>query len=391
MARGKGDGPLQVLLVADELDPHGGAERSQVEVAEELARRGAQVDVLYARPGAFLPRYEAFARSLTRVPAAQGDGTRRTDAGVLLACVRGTRAAGRADVVYANSIRLSFVAGAVGRARRLPVVCHLRLPDPPGPSVKNRLGLSGVSRFIAVSEHTRARHVAAGLPAGRIDVVHNGIEPGHFPLADDAARRAARTELGLPDDAFIVLYAGRLDPAKGVDVLLEAWRRARPDDVLLLAGAPREALPGERAADYAEQLRRSGAGPGVRWLGRRLDVVPLYAAADVVALPSLFPEPFGRVVVEAMSCGRPVVAAASGGVPEIVGGAFPELLVPPGDVASLWAGIERLRTWRIDDPGLAGRLRTHVERSFSLDATATGIERVLRAAVRSGRSGRSGW
>lgn len=380
-----------MLVLADELEPHGGAERRRVEVAEALARRGHQISLVYARPGGFLERYQAFARTVLQVPAAQGDGTRATDLRLLAAAARGWQVARHCDVVYANSIRLSFLGATMSATSRRPLVCHLRLPDPPSPSVKTRLGTAGVDRFIAVSQHTRGRHVAAGLDPDRIDVVHNGVDTAQFRPADEQLRRAERAQLGVHDDRLVELYAGRLDAAKGIEVLLRAWgehvrRPGAGDDLLLVAGAPREHLSPAAAQAYVASLHGS-APEGVRWLGRRLDVVPLYAAADVVVLPSLFEEPFGRVVIEGMASGRPVIASSTGGVPEILDGAFPDLLVPPGDQHALAAALGRLRRWREHDPALGQRLRRHVEGSFSVAATVAGVEQVLHAAAARGRAG----
>jgi glycosyltransferase involved in cell wall biosynthesis len=116
-------------------------------------------------------------------------------------------------------------------------------------------------------------------------------------------------------------------------------------------------------------------------VGKRSDVVPLYHAADVVALPSVFPEPFGRVLVEGMACGRPAVGSAVGGIPEILTGEHTEGVVPPGDPAALAAALGRLRGWQDRDPGLAARCRAHVERSFTLERAVEGVEAVLERAV----------
>lgn len=375
---------LRVLLLADELQPHGGSERSQVEVAEGLAARGHEISLLYARPGPFLDRYTGFARTTRRLPATQDDGRRRTDALLAAGAARAAVLARRCDVVYANSLRLSLLGAALRAVTGRPLVSHLRLPQPPPPTKKTRWAAASVDRFIAVSEHTRGNHVAAGVPASSIDVVHNGIDARRFPASTAEDRRRARAELGLAEDAFVALYAGRLDREKGLEPLLEAWASvAAPGDALLVAGAARHHESPAAAAAYEHSLRQA-APSSVRWLGRRLDVVPLYAASDVVVLPSLFEEPFGRVVVEGLATGRPVVATCNGGVPEVLGG-FPELLVPPGDAPALAAAVGRLRGWQQRDPDLAQRLRGHVERSFTVDRTVAGIERVLVETVERGR------
>jgi glycosyltransferase involved in cell wall biosynthesis len=135
-------------------------------------------------------------------------------------------------------------------------------------------------------------------------------------------------------------------------------------------------------------LRARAPAETCLWLGRRDDVAPLYHAADVVALPSVFPEPFGRVLVEGMACGRPAVGSAVGGVPEILTGELAAGVVPPSDHAAFAAALGRLRGWPERDPGLAERCRAHVERGFTLERTVEGVEAVLERAV-AARRGRS--
>src|SRR5581483_10754460 len=137
-------------------------------------------------------------------------------------------------------------------------------------------------------------------------------------------------------------------------------------------GAP---LFGEET--YAEELPALAAHLGVteraRFLGFRDDVPALLRAADAVVHSSVYPEPFGRVVVEGMLAGRPVIAAASGGVTEIVTDGETGLLVAPGDPGALARAIARL----IDDPAaasaMAARGRARARDAFSVEAMQRGV------------------
>jgi glycosyltransferase involved in cell wall biosynthesis len=383
---------MKVLVVADELEPYGGQERSQVDVTEGLVARGHTVDLLYRRGGSFEPRYRAACRSLMPIPTLRGREGQRFHRLALARAALGARrrAAGDVDVVYLNDDRHTFVGAALTRLPRRPLVCHLRLPVTTARTRQDRVGLPLVDRFVAVSAATREEYVAGGFDGDRIDVVHNGIDPGRFPLADEGRRAAARAELGL-DGQFTVLYAGRLDHAKGIETLLDAWAALGlgPDEGrLVLAGEPRNHRSPAAGEAYVDSLRTRAPADTCRWVGKRSDVVPLYHAADVVALPSVFPEPFGRVLVEGMACGRPAVGSAVGGIPEILTGEHNAGLVPPSDPAALAAALGRLRGWPERDPGLAARCRAHVEASFTLERTVEGVEAVLQAAV-AGRSARS--
>jgi glycosyltransferase involved in cell wall biosynthesis len=174
-----------------------------------------------------------------------------------------------------------------------------------------------------------------------------------------------------------VLYLGRVIPQKGIDVLLDGWRRLglEPDTArLLIVGLPPTPCP------YAEQLR-TASPPGCVWLPMRREVLEVLHAADVLVLPSTWDEPFGRVIVEAMASGRPAVASAVGGIPEILDGEFAQMLFPRADAAALADRLRALSQWHRTDPGLGDRCADHVARRFRLDAAVTRLEQVFRASL----------
>ena len=107
----------------------------------------------------------------------------------------------------------------------------------------------------------------------------------------------------------------------------------------------------------------------------------LLQAADLVVLPASWQEPFGRVVIEAMSAGLPVIASRVGGIPEILTGRFEPQLVPPDDAAALAAAIGRLADWRRTEPDLGAAGREHVQRHFHLTDTVDAVEATLARAV----------
>lgn len=374
---------MKILAAADELDPHGGQERSLLEVTERLAERGHAVHLLYRRPGAFTDRYRSFCASMHRIGTYRGEGSPwRRRATLVASAAAAHRHAAGVDAVYLNDDRHTFFGGLLARLPSRPLVCHLRLPVTAARTRQDRYGLPWVDRFIAISEHTRRAFVSDGLDADKVDVVHNGIDPADFPPAGQAERRQARAALGLGQADYVVLYAGRLDEAKGIETALDAWNLLDlPDATFVLAGAPRNHRTPAEGAAYAAGLRARDRTGTTRWLDRQNDVVPLYHAADVVVLPSVFEEPFGRVLVEAMACGRPIVGTRVGGIPEVLGGTFDRFLVPPNDPTALAGVLRGMRGWHVEDPDLAARCRAHVEANFTLDRTADGVEAVLERAI----------
>jgi glycosyltransferase involved in cell wall biosynthesis len=266
-----------------------------------------------------------------------------------------------ATVVHTNSLHSWYGWAAAGLTGR-PHVWHAReivFQSSAALRVERILVRRFADRVIAVSAA-----VAAQLDPVNLVVITDEADPATF--GPDRAGRF-RSRLGLADDAPVVGSVARIDTWKGFGVLLDAvpaLTAARPGLQLLVAGAP---VPGKE--DYEAGLRaRAGVLPGVHWLGPRSDVGDLMADLDVFVQASTEPEPFGLVLVEALACGVPVVAAAAGGPLEILGrdpatGSAdpaapgdqtgpagvtqgdppadhpPSRLVPPGDAAALAAAV----------------------------------------------------
>lgn len=198
---------------------------------------------------------------------------------------------------------------------------------------------------VSVCNDEAGRIVRAKGATGPVETIPLGVDLSHFAPRPGAARGDREATTGAP---VVVGYAGRLASHKGVDVLLDA---VAGDDRLTLriAGAgPRE----DRL-----RARASSLGDRVRFVGALTDaeLPSFYRGLDVLAVPSLetpgWVEQFGRVAVEAMACGVPVVASDSGALPDVVAGAG--LLVPPGDAGTLRAALVRAGT----DRALAAELR----------------------------------
>jgi len=186
---------------------------------------------------------------------------------------------------------------------------------------------------VCVSEGVRRFSVEVGrLDPGRLVVIPNGVDPAPF----DRAEAVDRASLGVPPGALLTLSVGRLDPQKGLAVLLEAAATVaaiRPDWHLALAGdgPDRDALI-HRAEDFPSLAGR------VHWLGRRDDVPGLLRAADLLVLPSLW-EGMPNAVLEAMAARRAVVTSAVEGTEDLVIPGETGWLVPPGQAGPLAAGL----------------------------------------------------
>lgn len=176
---------------------------------------------------------------------------------------------------------------------------------------------------------------AFGFPAARLHVIYNGVRvPGSMP--ERSERAAARGALGLGPSRFVVAFVGRVSPEKGVHYLIDALVGCPPQVDVIIAG------DGPQLSDLRVQAARLGLESRVRFLGAVVPPTPVFLAADAVAVPSLWNEAFGRVVVDAMDVGTLVIASAVNGVKEVFTDGVEGLLVPKADSGALAAAIGSL-------------------------------------------------
>jgi glycosyltransferase involved in cell wall biosynthesis len=287
------------------------------------------------------------------------------DVAALARLTRALRRA-RAEVVHTHAhFSINVLGRLAGRLAGARVLAHMHIDNAfrPGRGRRAQVWLDNMSArlcfaIVAVSEATRRSLLAQGYPAGRLVTIHNGVE---------AAEPVEPVELA---PAPVILEVARLAPVKGQADLLAALPSVAANVVLVgrdleTGGAYEDAL-----RDEAERL---GVADRVIFAGQRDDVAALMAGAAVVCLPS-HAEGLPLVVLEAMAHGRPVVATAVGGTPELVVDGETGILVRPGDVDGLARALgellaDRDRAARL---GEAGRRRA-LER-FS---AATAARRVL--------------
>ncbi len=216
-----------------------------------------------------------------------------------------------------------------------------------------------------------------GIKEDKIDVVYNGTNPEILkPLASFST---LRKEWNIPENIRVILYVGRLDRMKGLETLLRAFALFVKNGAsarLLIAGKPVE-----EGDEYKKSLEELSSDLDIEnyvsFLGYVANTIPLYQVSDVTVLPSQWSEPFGRVIVESMACGTPVVASRIGGIPEILTGEFQRGLFEPGNERDLLDTLNQMLNWRDRDSQLAKKCWEHVLSKFSIDRMVDGIEKVL--------------
>ena len=206
--------------------------------------------------------------------------------------------------------------------------------------------------FVAAVSQYVAQQVRAAFPefpAGRVRVVFNGVDMR--PLAPDEARRArtlVRAELGVDEEAPLVLFVAHNFKLKGLAELIRASRETppppRPEHTRSRGAPPRwhlVAVGRDKAARYQRLARRLGVAQRIRFAGPRADLRPFYAAADMLAHPTWY-DPCSRVVLEALCCGLPVVTTRFNGAAEVIAeGRHGFVIDAPDDSGALAAAIER--------------------------------------------------
>ena len=226
----------------------------------------------------------------------------------------------------------------------VPQVSHVRYTPVYYPPMDRRLS-KAVSRYIPMSNAIRA-HMADNLGPIEtpIEVVY---DPFHFDVHDKALadHPVDRRDFGFSSDDFLLANVGRIVPWKGQDVFLKALRKtvdACPNVKAVIVGGPKDH---DGSREYWDRLQKLagelGLGQSVRFAGFRSDVPGIMAAADLVVHTATMPEPFGKVLVEAMASEAPVVATGAGGPLEIVVEGESGLLVRIGSSKGLLRGEAR--------------------------------------------------
>ncbi|MBM3140740.1 MAG: glycosyltransferase family 4 protein [Chloroflexi bacterium] len=284
----------------------------------------------------------------------------------------------RPTVVHTHTSKAGFVGRLAARLVRVPVVLH----QPHGHIfygyfsarrarafvALERLAARWSDRLLMLTDRGAQEHLVRRI--GRADqfvTVPSGV-PVDALRAAAPTRAEARARLGVPDHAYVIAALGRLVPIKGFDLLIDALpavvAACPATRVLVIGDGP---LRGSLEARVA-QLRLMDH---VRFLGALSEPVHALAAADVLAAPSRN-EGMGRALVEAMAIGLPVVAAAVGGIPVVVGEATAGILVPPEDAAALGRAL-----LEVADPACRARLAAGATARAALFSTRETARRLL--------------
>ncbi len=248
------------------------------------------------------------------------------------------------SVIHAQGFNCAFIGrilAAIFR-KRLVVSIHAIYNLNPG-SLFTKLvkwSLKKSERILTLSEASKSELVNIGLSVSCVSVYTYWIDQNIF---SPSSRQEARQTLGWPDK-FTVLFVGRFIEKKGMDILCDLARDIKEDILFAFIGD----------GPLADELKHlSGKFSNIRYVGKvdNKDLPLYYNSADILCVPSKYEEGFGRVIIEALSCGVPVVASRSGGIPEAVNESVGVLVEPSVEefkkaILELFHNRERLNTLR---------------------------------------------
>jgi glycosyltransferase involved in cell wall biosynthesis len=367
------------LAISNHGDLLGGGEHSFIEFLSHLVPPWKPVAVV-PQPGEVADRIEANRIDSVVIPL---PSVRPWNIAAIIGSARSCAHVCKrvhAGLIYANGSRAAFYGGLLGRILEIPVVWHCRMT---GRDIYLDPIITRLSNFIIANSRATAERFR-GNSAGRVRVVYNG-----FDLPWLREKGLSNPDLVRPDWK-VILMVSRISRWKRHDLALSAFELIASTDPhahLVCVGEKDNLEP-----DWWEYLQQlSGRSPfsdRVHWIGRAEDIRPWYKSAHMLILPS-DNEPFGRVLVEAMACGVPVIATRSGGVPEVVRGGVDGVLVAPGSAHEMSGQMLKL----LRNETLRNRLsesgRKRAE-DFGLEKHVDGMLRVFEEALgyRDKRDGR---
>ena len=320
----------------------GGVERGTVEVADAIVKNGWK-SVVISNGGLLTSQLKRVGATVYEVPVHRKNpflwGSARRQ-------IKRILQQEGADIVHVRSRAPAWIALPAANSLGIATVSTVHSKFAPANIFKKIYNgkMLKADRVIAIShfvENEIFTHYGKSGVAEKLSVIHRGVDLGMFdPKAVNQQRIIAEADrLGLPDDKSIIMLPARATSWKGHEILIQALAQLSDKDAILMLLGIEDGPPA-----YAEKLRtmavRYGLGGRVRIGAGSRDMPAALMLADVVAMPSIKPEPFGRVAIEALAMGRPVVAFRHGGAVESIDEGRTGWLADPLSVDSLAEALQ---------------------------------------------------
>ncbi|MGM0588801.1 MAG: glycosyltransferase family 4 protein [Bacteroidota bacterium] len=354
----------------------GGQELSLFDLVQRLANRGWDTQLWYAENGELLDEYTRFCSSIQNIKSRQFQLTHWASLIGDWWKIRLMGEGNRPDLLYANQYFDTPFPALVSKRFDIPLVCHLRLPAPDYLSRQYRWALKQAELLIAISQHTRNTYIQQDIQGDKIAVLPNAIDSHRFRQQDTFMRETP-----------VVSYIGRLCPPKGIELFLDSAVELLNNGVRVqfeIVGKPRGAEVEDPIA-YLKSLKdRAGEylDTSIKFVGHVTDIPQQLAHTDLVVVPSIWAEPFGRVIIESMAAGVPVIATKVGGIPEILQDNFSELLIDKPNVESVVRKVKQHLLVKREDFTYRKKLQAYVKTHYDLDQYIPRLESLLDKVVK---------
>jgi glycosyltransferase involved in cell wall biosynthesis len=220
---------------------------------------------------------------------------------------------------------------------------------------------NSIDHFVCPSDEIKKELILFRFPENKIKVIPNGIDIDKFSPAAKDDKILLRKKLAINPDAKVVLFTGRLEPGKGLEILLDAWEHIEQETAAI---KPCLIVLGTGSL-FASLSKRASRLRSVTFQGWQDDVLPFIKASDIFVLPSSG-EGLPNALIEAMSCGLACISTNIGGVNEIITSGESGILINPGDGAELYRVLQDMINSPESAQSLGKAARKFVENNLSL-------------------------
>ncbi len=280
-------------------------------------------------------------------------------------------------LLHSNTPRTNLYAGVLGRLHKTPVVWHARNLLYGNMMDTDRLFLFLAKKIVCNSDAIRNRFKQSE----KAVTIHSGVDCDKFK-PDDTKGRTFRGRFQLGEASLVGLIA-RVGLGKGHEIFLGAAAKAHeafPKTRFLIVGRAENKEDEEREKKLRELSVRLGISDVVSFLGYQEDMPSVMSALDLVVVATEA-EPFGRVILEAMAAGKPVIGTASGGTPELIQDGENGLLVPPRDERAIAKAILALLRNPLKAKEMGERGRKRILSDFTIDRHVKKIEGLYQELI----------
>lgn len=260
---------------------------------------------------------------------------------------------------------------------RTPQVCHFRNFVNKIPIIVKWL-ISSVDAMLYITQATADCYINLGLPVAKSHIVYVPIDVQRFSESRDTG--LIRQQFSIADDAYVISNIGRITPWKGQHYFLQAMHdivTQYPNTKVLIVGEPGKSNEDKAYFRSLQEMAQKAPLHGhVIFTGNRDDIAEIMVTSDIIVHSASDPEPFGRVIAEAMAAGTPIIATRGGGTPEIIEDNVTGLLVPMKNAPLMKEAIQRLLESSALRETISINARNEVSQRFSIHQHVAKVQEI---------------